>query len=337
MTMEMAFTTKPTYCPNVLSVQYFVKSLGIEPDRSQIREQITSSTKYPLVTVNDITTVLGNWNINCAAFKAKTEILPQLGSPFIAHYTKANDKYFVVVENVDSNYVDYYLPQQGHIKESFGDFLNNWTGIIVVANTEEVTTITLPKDLETIEADRYKNECVKIIPAFLSTDECQAIIDYTETQSLFQRSEVVEYATGKVNITDHRTSFSATLSAEELPMYSKIQDKVAELLQIPKSHIEALQCVRYCEGQEFKPHHDSGSELHRLHTLLIYLNDDFEGGQTYFPELFFAVNPKRGSALHFLNQDTEGNVIPYSFHAGLPIKNGIKYACNIWVKDRPIN
>jgi hypothetical protein len=289
-----------------------------------------------LVTVNDITKVLANWNINCAAFKTKAEILTQLESPFIAHYSKSDDKYFVVIKDISQENVDYYIPQQGDVRESMDVFLSNWTGIIMVADTGD-SVINQNIDIETIEAERYKEKHVKVIPDFLSSDECQAIIDYTETKELFHRSEIVEYATGKVNITDYRTSYSATLSAQELPLYSKIQDKVATLLQVPKTHIESLQCVRYGENQEFKPHHDSGSELHRLHTFLIYLNDDFEGGQTYFPELFFSVNPKRGSALYFLNQDSTGSIIPYSFHAGLPIKNGVKYACNIWVKDRPVD
>lgn len=38
------------------------------------------------------------------------------------------------------------------------------------------------------------------------------------------------------------------------------------------------------------------------------------------------------SALFFENLDDDGNVELYSFHAGLPVTRGKKFACNIWIK-----
>jgi hypothetical protein len=89
--------------------------------------------------------------------------------------------------------------------------------------------------------------------------------------------------------------------------------------------------------KRFNPHLDTNSKLNRKHTLLVYLNDNFSGGETYFPELMLKVSPSTGKALHFLNEDRNGKIIPLSLHAGLPVQNGVKYACNIWVKNRPIS
>jgi prolyl 4-hydroxylase len=49
-------------------------------------------------------------------------------------------------------------------------------------------------------------------------------------------------------------------------------------------------------------------------TLLLYVNDGFEGGQTTFDDL--VVTPERGMALVFRHD---------LFHAGEPVRGGTKY------------
>jgi len=64
-----------------------------------------------------------------------------------------------------------------------------------------------------------------------------------------------------------------------------------------------LRLYRYEPGQRHGAHWDTVVELEggvqSLLTLVFYLNDDFEGGQTDFPELGQVIAPKRGSALLF--------------------------------------
>jgi len=65
---------------------------------------------------------------------------------------------------------------------------------------------------------------------------------------------------------------------------------------------EMLRVYKYSPGQRFKMHRD-GSYIRNEHeksfyTFMIYLNDDFEGGETEFENLF-TVAPKKGSALVF--------------------------------------
>jgi prolyl 4-hydroxylase len=73
-----------------------------------------------------------------------------------------------------------------------------------------------------------------------------------------------------------------------------------------------------------------------VHTILVYLNTGFTFGETYFPEIDVKITPKIGRAIHFLNRDSNNNPIRYSVHAGLPVRTGIKYACNIWVRAHSI-
>jgi len=65
---------------------------------------------------------------------------------------------------------------------------------------------------------------------------------------------------------------------------------------------EMFRIYKYSPGQQFKMHHD-GSYIKNeneksFYTFLIYLNNDFEGGETEFEHLF-TVAPKKGSALVF--------------------------------------
>lgn len=83
---------------------------------------------------------------------------------------------------------------------------------------------------------------------------------------------------------------------------------------------ERLRCYRYAEGQRFAPHYDgsfarSPREVSRL-TFLVYLNDDFAGGSTDFPELERRIAPRAGTALLFQHR---------LLHEGCAVTGGVKY------------
>lgn len=64
-----------------------------------------------------------------------------------------------------------------------------------------------------------------------------------------------------------------------------------------------LRLYRYGPGERHGAHWDTEVELpdgrRSLLTLVIYLNDDFEGGRTDFPELGVEIEPRAGRALLF--------------------------------------
>lgn len=64
-----------------------------------------------------------------------------------------------------------------------------------------------------------------------------------------------------------------------------------------------LRLYRYGPGERHGAHWDTVVELadgvHSLLTLVFYLNDDFTGGETEFPELRRTIAPRRGRALLF--------------------------------------
>jgi len=74
--------------------------------------------------------------------------------------------------------------------------------------------------------------------------------------------------------------------------------------------------IRYDVGGEYPPHQDTHPDRpERLYTLVWYLNSDFRGGQTTFPEQGFSVLPHEGMLLCFPSR---------YLHAGLPVLSGTK-------------
>jgi hypothetical protein len=52
-------------------------------------------------------------------------------------------------------------------------------------------------------------------------------------------------------------------------------------------------------GEGMDQHHDMGSRSDLLRSMLFYLNDDYEGGELYFPALDFEYKPKAGDFITF--------------------------------------
>jgi hypothetical protein len=81
-----------------------------------------------------------------------------------------------------------------------------------------------------------------------------------------------------------------------------------------------LRIYRYEPGQHFGLHQDqsyAGADGSRsLLTLMVYLNDDFDGGETDFPEQGTRVAPRTGTALWFQHM---------LLHSGTRVASGTKY------------
>jgi prolyl 4-hydroxylase len=84
---------------------------------------------------------------------------------------------------------------------------------------------------------------------------------------------------------------------------------------------ERLRCYKYEPGQRFAPHYDGAflrsDDERSLLTYLIYLNDDFEGGETDLLSLGKVIEPRPGRALLFQHA---------ILHEGRTVRQGIKYA-----------
>jgi hypothetical protein len=93
------------------------------------------------------------------------------------------------------------------------------------------------------------------------------------------------------------------------------------------TYYEVFNFVKYeGEGKEFKVHADDGPAYKAAVSAVIYLNEDYEGGEIAFPRMDnLIIKPSLGDIAIF-----PSNYI-YE-HASLPIKSGIKY-CVVVMMD----
>jgi predicted 2-oxoglutarate/Fe(II)-dependent dioxygenase YbiX len=104
---------------------------------------------------------------------------------------------------------------------------------------------------------------------------------------------------------------------------SLIKPFVRRVWRVNLSEHSGTHIVRYSPGGFYVTHADAGLDLmNRYFTVLCYLNEDFEGGQTSFPSLAWRITPKTGTAVIF----------PSTYlHRGEPVLTGQKYILVSWL------
>jgi prolyl 4-hydroxylase len=155
---------------------------------------------------------------------------------------------------------------------------------------------------------------------------------------LMQPSVIIDHQ-GRQVPNPVRTSDAANFPwARENPAVHALNRRLASISGTDVRQGEPLEVLRYRVGQQYHPHLDSvaGLDNQRQFTVLVYLTDDFEGGETHFPRLDLLVKAKRGDALLFRNCDDAGQPINDTLHAGLPVTKGVKVIASRWIRERPL-
>ena len=67
---------------------------------------------------------------------------------------------------------------------------------------------------------------------------------------------------------------------------------------------------------------------------LIWLNDDYEGGETDFADVGVRVKGGVGDLLLFHNVTGDGLPDQRMIHAGLPVTSGVKWMASRWIRGR---
>lgn len=133
-----------------------------------------------------------------------------------------------------------------------------------------------------------------------------------------------------------RTSDGATIHwLIEDPAVVALNRRIAAISQSEYEDGEALALLRYSPGQEYRPHFDfvRGAANRRLQTALIYLNDDYEGGETKFVRTGLSVKGGTGDVILFRNEGADTGPNPLSEHAGMPVTRGVKYLATRWIRE----
>lgn len=156
---------------------------------------------------------------------------------------------------------------------------------------------------------------------------------------MFQPAPTVDEQTGKLILNPVRTSDTAVFPwIAENPAVHALNRRLAAVSGTSHGQGEPLQVLRYQPGQEYKPHIDAipGLDPQRIMTMLVWLNDDYKGGETRFLEADLTVKGRRGDALLFVNAGADGRPDARLAHAGLPVTRGVKLLASRWIRARPL-
>jgi prolyl 4-hydroxylase len=182
----------------------------------------------------------------------------------------------------------------------------------------------------------------EIINNLLTSEQCNEIINYSKDK-LFD-SQVVSGRNSNI-----RNSRQFWIEKDN-PLVKDLFHKLSQKYNIPVENAESLQVVNYKPNQYYKEHHDAccddtqdcktfieqgNNSGNRILTILIYLNDEFIDGETYFKNLDLKMKAPIGSGIVFYPLGSNSNKChPLALHAGLPISSGEKWVCNIWFRER---
>jgi len=183
---------------------------------------------------------------------------------------------------------------------------------------------------------------VVVLGNLLSADECDALIESARPQ--LARSLTVATKTGGEELNPDRTSSGTFFARGQTAEVTRIEARIARLLNWPVENGEGLQVLHYRPGAEYKPHYDyfdpdepgTPSILkrggQRLATLVMYLSEPARGGGTTFPDAGLEVAPVRGNAV-FFNYDRP-HPSTRTLHGGAPVIEGEKWVATKWLRER---
>jgi prolyl 4-hydroxylase len=187
---------------------------------------------------------------------------------------------------------------------------------------------------------------VEVINNLLTKDECDQLIHLAKTKNMTDSHVVSD---DKVNEYDSksRKSKQCWMSAATNPVLKKLSKVSEDLTGFPFLNQELVQIVKYDQGGKFDAHYDSCvknkkicDEMNRgagerRSTLLVYLNDDMEGGETEFVKKNLKIKPEKGKGILFYSTDNNDNLIKDSMHRGCPVEKGEKWIATIWSHPQP--
>ena len=172
-------------------------------------------------------------------------------------------------------------------------------------------------------------------------ERCQSIVEHLKALDAWLTAQVVvpDAAGSPVHVLMPEARTASILSPEAgRALFAEFEGKLREVVtplikdlwRADITRYDGTQIVRYGVGGHYGTHADAGPTMsQRFFTILCYLNDDFEDGQTWFPSLGYTTTPRRGKAVLF----------PARYmHRAVPVASGEKYVLASWgVGPTPIN
>jgi len=181
------------------------------------------------------------------------------------------------------------------------------------------------------EVDKTKPYIIKL-PGLLTPDECASLI--ARIEGLEPEVATINTRAGARVRTEVRNNERIIFDDDELAAKlieragRKVPAKIHGMTLVEAN--ERFRCYRYQPGMRFAPHADGAffrnEHEQSFYTFMVYLNAEFEGGQTtFFTDPEVAITPETGMGLLFQHP---------LIHEGSVVTAGVKYVARTDVMYR---
>ena len=194
--------------------------------------------------------------------------------------------------------------------------------------------------------DLSTDPAVRVLEDFIDAPVCQWIIE--QARGRLTRARVYDAVSGKDLVSATRSNTAANLNLSEVEVLNLLlQARMSAACRLPMSNMEAPAVLHYDVGEQISDHFDFVDPAtldyereiarngQRVVTFLVYLNDDYEGGETGFPRLGFSHKGRRGEGLYFVNALPDMKPDLRMLHIGRPPTHGDKWIVSQFIRSRP--
>jgi hypothetical protein len=191
------------------------------------------------------------------------------------------------------------------------------------------------------------NPLVRVHRDFVTDSACEWLIERARPN--LKRALIYDPVGGK-DIADHmRTNSAAGFDLMHADVVqAAVQCRMSAAVGVSVHQMEGPTVLHYAVGEQITNHYDFvnpripnyDAEIaqrgQRIVTFLVYLNDDYEGGETDFPSLGLRYHGAKGHGLFFTNALPNGEPDLRMVHAGLPPKDNEKWLMSQFIRNRVV-
>lgn len=187
---------------------------------------------------------------------------------------------------------------------------------------------------------------IETIAKFVPPAACDWLI--IQARDRLSRATIYDKMKGGSTEDNRRTNSQCDLDVQNLGVLTFVlRARIGAITGRPERAMEIPKVLHYSPGETFAKHFDYldpnepgyAAELaargQRTHTFLIYLNDEFEGGETEFPLIGISHKGAKGDGILFANTDADGMPDDSTMHTGLPTTSGEKWIFSQWIREFP--
>lgn len=182
----------------------------------------------------------------------------------------------------------------------------------------------MPSYLEFFEKIGGGSNNIKVIPNFLSADEIEYVISHVGKEKI-QKVSFISQKDEHGNATSWMHSYQGVVDRDNI--FERVLTEVKKAYgydNIVKKDTDRLTITRWDQGTKLTLHVDDLGYVTDNHLpTLIYLNDDYEGGELSFPTHSITIKPKVGDLIIF-----PGNM--HYAHEVKEVLSGTRYTLPIW-------